>query len=447
MKMERRRLACSRVAYSKRNACAPIYVGIMSHQDRKLRVAYAIQNVGIELSQQVGDAVPVKHTLQGLARAGHDVCLLRLKKRDVLAVDDMVTLNGRRRLPLNLTGKRPFLIFESGVRRLQRELGLPYFALFDSFRFYEACRNILEGYDVCHEHNGLFSIGAAWACRRLGIPYVLTVSADPLIELKFIGKPLRGFHARAAARAARFTYEVADKILCVSEPAKKHLVDNWGVAPEKIQVMPNGVDVAAFGRDFDSTAIRQAFDLADELVVMFVGGFQLWHGIDQLIESFALVLPKVPNARLFLVGDGPARSRVEQKITALGISQAVRITGMMAHEHIPEILSIADVTAVPYPQLPQELWFSPLKLYEYMAAGKAIVASKSGQIATVLQHGQNGLLVEPGNTRALAEAITALLSDAAERARLGENARRQAAANHSWQHYVQQLEDIYCHVL
>jgi len=110
---------------------------------------------------------------------------------------------------------------------------------------------------------------------------------------------------------------------------------------------------------------------------------------------------------------------------------------------IPEILSAVNVAVIPYPQLPKELWFSPLKLYEYMAAGKAIVASSSGQIAEVVQDGYNGLLVEPGNVNEFAQAITRLLKDPVELDWLGKNARQQAVEHHSWDGYIRRLEAVY----
>jgi glycosyltransferase involved in cell wall biosynthesis len=93
------------------------------------------------------------------------------------------------------------------------------------------------------------------------------------------------------------------------------------------------------------------------------------------------------------------------------------------------------------------MWFSPLKMYEYMSAGKAIVASRSGQIAEVIKNGYNGVLVEPGNTRNLSDTIVHLLKDDEKRSHLGFNARQQAVEKHSWDQYVNRLEEVYLSVL
>jgi glycosyltransferase involved in cell wall biosynthesis len=413
-----------------------------------LRVAYAIQNVGgIDLHQDVGDAVPVKYTIRGLQKAGHHVICLMLSDRSVLGINDLSHLENAWNAPLGLSGTRPFRFIESGIRRIQSELGLPYFALFDLYRFYEACFRSLPEFTLCHEHNGLFCAGAALACWRLGIPYVLTFSADPMFENDLIGTPLTGPHALVASWEASLTYKVARKIICVSEPAKTHLIERWRVDPEKVAVLPNGVDIGLFNADYDGQSVRARLGLEDADVVCFVGGFQPWHGLDLLVESFVNVRQEIPNAKLLLIGDGRARSTIDQKISDLGLDSVVIITGFVPQTCVPEILAAADVAVLPYPRLPKELWFSPLKLYEYMAAGKAIVASRSGQIADVIQDGLNGLLVEPGDVDDLARAIIRLLKSPSLRAALGQNARNQAVERHSWDQYTRQLEEIYLAVL
>jgi glycosyltransferase involved in cell wall biosynthesis len=174
-----------------------------------------------------------------------------------------------------------------------------------------------------------------------------------------------------------------------------------------------------------------------------VGGFQRWHGLDKLLEALALVSKILPEVRLLLVGDGPARPFVEENIYRLNLEKHVTITGFLPHARIPQLLAIADVVTVPYPKLPQEMWFSPLKLYEYMAAGKAIVASSAGQINNVIRHDENGLLVTPGDVADLAQACLHLLQNEADRQRLGANARREAESVHAWARQIERLEQVY----
>jgi glycosyltransferase involved in cell wall biosynthesis len=370
-----------------------------------------------------------------------------LKGRSVVGIDDVMHPGRVWEVPAGLSGTKGFKWLESGVRRLQRVLRLPYFAFFDLYRFYEACHRCLPDFSLCHDHNGLFCAGAAIACSRLNIPYVLTVSADPFLEREYLKGPLRGLNRLVAAWEARFTYRVAKKIICVSEPAKQHLVESWQIDPEKIEVMPNGVDINFFKPVDVSASTRAGFSIGNGPVICFVGAFHPWHGLDLLVESFARVLKEFPEAKLLLVGDGRARPALDQKIAEQGVGSSVIITGLVPQVQVPTMLALADVAVLPYPQLPKELWFSPLKLYEYMAAGKAIVASRAGQIAEVLHHGYTGLLTEPGNVNGLSQAILDLLNNPKLRSELGQNARRQAVEQHSWERYIQRLEKIYASVL
>ena len=417
---------------------------VTSSPSGRLKIAYAIQNVGgIDFRVDIGDTVPVKQSLLGLQRRGHQIRVFRLAKQQLLTFSPE-SFQSVRSLPGGVTDGRLFHVLERAGRRLQKILGIPYYAVLDSYRFYSGCVRAFPGYDLCHEHNGLFCIGAAMAARRLGLPYVLTFSADLFLERELLGRPLRGLHARAAAAEARYTYRLARAVICVSNPARDHLVERWQVDPEKIHVLPNGVDTDVFvPAGPPDPALRQKYGLEGARVIAFAGGFQPWHGLDLLVRSFAKVLNEIPDARLLLIGDGRARRQVEAEILRSGVGDRVVITGLVPQEQVPPLLALADVAVLPYPELPNELWFSPLKLYEYMAAGSAIVASGAGQIAEVVKDGYNGVLVNPGDVGGLTRALIGVLNDPELRRSLGRNARKQAVERHSWDQYVDRLEGVY----
>lgn len=413
-----------------------------------MKIAYTIQNVGgIDLSQDIGDAVPVKQSIFGLQQQGHNVDCLLLSDQTVHCIPDLNDLSSSTFIRTGLSSTPVFGLFERTIRKIQQLTRFPYFAFFDSFRFFEACQAAPADYDLYHEHNGLLSIGTALACKRSGKPYILTFSADPFLEYELLGKPLRGIRNVVARYEMRFTFQQARFILCVSEAAKAHLISVWQVAPERIVVMQNGVDVSLFAPSTKRDAVRRSLGFSEQFVIGFTGSFQHWHGLDKLVDSFARLRTNIPQAHLLLVGDGPARPDLEAKIDRLGLQECSTITGYVAQTQVPDMLAVMDVVTAPYPQLPQELWFSPLKLFEYMAAGKAIVASKAGQISTVIDHRHTGLLVEPGNIDELASSILYLYQNPDQRLKMGSNARKQAVAHHSWEQYVQRLEEVYHHAL
>ena len=405
-----------------------------------MNLAYTLQSVSISPDQESGPAVLIRQIVGGLRGNGHQVRFLFLRGRE------MVEGGSGRVMPLGLSGGRPFKTVESGLRRLQSELGLPYLGLFESFRFYQGCYRGFGGVGLCHDYHTLFGLGSTLAARRLGLPLVLTVDADLLLERQLVGDPLTGLQGWLARRMAEVSFRVAGRLICVSEAAARHFIEHWAVDPAKVVVLPNGVDLGPFENCPTLADARRQLGLAEGPTIMFVGGFQPWHGLETLLSSFAMVVRRFRDAKLVLVGDGPVRLGVEARIVALGLSAQVCLTGAVPNGQVPLWLAAADVVVAPYGRLPYTLWFSPLKVYEYMAAGKAIVASGGGQIGEVIRPGYNGLLFEADDVTELAEVLGDLLADPAGREELGRNARQQAIAQHSWEQYTRRLEQIYAQI-
>ncbi|HSM54654.1 MAG TPA: glycosyltransferase family 4 protein, partial [Candidatus Sulfomarinibacteraceae bacterium] len=417
---------------------------------QKMRVAYLFQAPGLRFSDPQAAQLHIYYTLRGLQKRGHDAALLALQGQNVLYSDDIVVFReenaARRHLrPPRISNSRPFLTAERAARRLQKTARLPYLALFDSFRLYQAGRQFLSGYDLLHERFNLLATGGAWASRRLGIPYVLEVNADLLQQRKVKGDPLRGLRRWVAQWSTRFCFNSAAIIISVSPQLTRHLERGWGVSPSQLATLPCAADTELFGANGQPDQVRQQLGLNGEPIVMWVGGFYPWHSLDLLIDSFSHVAAQVPGAKLVLVGDGETRPQIEQRVQELGLRNALVMVGAVPHRQVPDLMSIADVVVAPAPALGAEDGGTgtPLKLFEYMAAGKAIVATAVNQAETIIEDGRTGILVAPGNDNAFAAAITHLLNDPQKRQQLGQNARRQAEERYSWDAYVMQLEKIY----
>jgi glycosyltransferase involved in cell wall biosynthesis len=415
-----------------------------------LKVAHLYQESGTRFYEPQAAQLHIYHTVRGLQQAGNEDALLALQGRRVLCTRDLLVLKSDKLLAshfgrLGLSGNAVFKLFECGVRRLQVAFHLPYLALFDSYRMLEAARNNLVGFDLIHERFNLLALGGALACKKLGIPLVLEVNADLLEQRKFKGIPERGLRRLFAVWATRMCFGAATKIICISDGLKKHLSSKWKIDTNKLVVLPCAADVEAFQPNRPSELARRGLGLTNEPVVIWVGGFFPWHDLDLLVDSFALVLARHPNARLVLVGDGQTRAAIERKVLKNGLGHAVLMTGAIAHASVPDMVSMADVAVVPAAPVAANGGGTgtPLKLFEYMAAGKAIVATALNQAAAVIQDGHNGLLVREGDVQGFAEAMLALLNDSIERGRLGQNARRRAVEQYSWEEYTRQLERIY----
>ena len=420
----------------------------------RLNIAHSYQEGSIRFYEPHAAQIHIYHTMRGLQRAGHEVTLLALQGRRVLCTQDLQVFNSEE-LTANhygqtgWSGTTIFKRFESGIRRLQSILQVPYLALFDSYRMAEAGYINLKGYHLIHERFNLLSLGGAWASKKLGIPFVLEVNADLLAQRKFKGVPERGLRRLFAAWATRICFNTAARIICISPRLKEHLHTKWNVDEGKLTVLPCAADLETFKPNHNSQTVRKSLGLTTETVVMWVGGFYPWHDLSLLLESFALILQQRPDVRLVLVGDGQTRSSVEDGITNAGMRHAVIMTGEISHSEVPDMLSIADVAVVPSAPVTASLGGTgtPLKLFEYMAAGKAIVATAHEEAAEVISDGCNGLLVDEGDVNKFAEAMLKLIDDPSERRRLGQNARQQAIERYSWEHYTRRLEEIYLNVL
>jgi glycosyltransferase involved in cell wall biosynthesis len=420
----------------------------------QLKIAHFYQESNIRFSEPQAAQLHIYHTIRGLQQAGHRVILVALQGREVLCTQELQVFKSDRQLAsdyaqLGLSGTTPFKLVESGVRRLQAELRLPYLALFDSYRMGEAGSKNLKAFDLIHERFNLLSLGGVWASRKLGIPLVLEVNADLLEQRKFKGRPERGLRRIYAEWATRVCFNAAARIICISAGLKDHLSRKWNIEDSKLTVLPCAADVDAFGSNHNPELLRRGLGLTTEPIVMWIGGFYPWHDLDLLLKSFTLVLQRHPDARLVLVGDGPIRPSIAEEVQQIGLQQSVIMTGAIAHAEVPEMLSMADIAVVPSAPVPASHGGTgtPLKLFEYMAAGKPIVATALNQAAEVIRQGHNGLLVEAGDVDGFAEAILTLLDVPSERVRLGQNARQQAIELHSWEEYTRRLEEIYLNVL
>lgn len=301
-----------------------------------------------------------------------------------------------------------------------------------------AALNELDGVDMVYERYSLWSHAAMTWAEQAGVPAVLEVNAL-LIDEQATHRTLvdRAGAERAAARALAG----ASAVVAVSDG-----VAGWlGRFPEaagKVHVIANGFDPERFAV---ADAARQrpcsasgARSPAPPFTVGFLGSLKPWHGLDTLVDAFAVVREGVPEARLRLIGDGPQTGAVRARLAARGLSDAATLTGAVDPAGVPAELAATDVAVAPYPDL-RPFYFSPLKIVESMAAGLPVVCSRVGGLDRLVEHGRTGLLVAPGDTTGLARALARLAADAAFRRRLGRAGRNRVLDRHTWGAVVERV--------
>ncbi|XAL98211.1 glycosyltransferase family 4 protein [Phycisphaeraceae bacterium D3-23] len=277
------------------------------------------------------------------------------------------------------------------------------------------------------------------------LPLVIEFNgSETWIARNWSGGPLR--YERIAQRIESMNLRHADLVVVVSEAMREQAV-GLGALPERVLVNPNGVDTDRYRPDVDGGLARESLGLQGKTVLGFIGTFDRWHGAPVLVEAVAKLLADRPALRgalaCVMVGDGPEFAFVEERVAALGLSGVVHLTGRVPQEEGPGYLAACDVLVSPHVPNPDGSAFfgSPTKLFEYLAMGRAVVASRLGQIGEVLVEGETALLVEPGDVDALAGALGRVIDDAPLRERLAQAGRVQAEREHTWHRHTQRIVD------
>lgn len=282
--------------------------------------------------------------------------------------------------------------------------------------------------DFIYERASLFGTAGVALARALKVPLVVELNA-PLVEEQSL---YRGAGLGALAlEAEKFTLSEADAVFTVSAPLREHVLA-LGAEPDRVQVLPNGVDPEQFRPGPRDEILRARLGLGPGPVLGFLGGLRPWHGVEILPELLARLSSRHPDAQLLFAGDGQLRGELERRLGELGLLERAFFTGNLPHEQVPAVVRLFDVALAPYPNLDHAFYFSPLKVFEYMACGVAVVASSCGQISEVVRDGGNGCLVPPGDLDALTSACARLLADPALRARLGLAASELIRREFTW---------------
>jgi glycosyltransferase involved in cell wall biosynthesis len=270
--------------------------------------------------------------------------------------------------------------------------------------------------DVIYERYNLYLLAGLWTAWRSSLPLVMEVNAPLAKERRAHGNLRLERLARACEGLA---WRRADAILPVSDVLARY-VAHAGVPAQRIHVVRNAVSARTITAGRPERAHN---DPATPLTFGFVGFCRPWHGLARVLDAMAAHPDTLSN--LIVIGDGPARAGLEARARELDLSERLHVTGRVPHEQVAAHLVAVDIALQP----DVTSYASPLKLFDYMAAGCAIVAPDRANVREILTDGQTGLLFEPDDPATLADALHRLAGDPALRARLGraaaEELRRQ----------------------
>ena len=268
--------------------------------------------------------------------------------------------------------------------------------------------------DCIYERYNLFLPAGVWAARRFKLPLLLEVNAPILEERsRYDGLSL----TRLARWSQAYAWRNADVVLPVTQ-VLGDIVASYGVEHKRIVVIPNGINGERFESAPDVEAAKRALGLEGRLVLGFTGFVRDWHGLDKVLD---LIAGDPPESRrhLLVVGDGPARTGLERQARELGIDNRVTFTGIVGRDDVARHVAAFDIALQPA----VVAYASPLKLFEYLALGKAIVGPAQPNIEEILRRDHNAVLFDPADPNGLASAVSRLCGDAVLRNKVAANAR------------------------
>jgi glycosyltransferase involved in cell wall biosynthesis len=380
-----------------------------------MRIAYVCADPGVPVFGRKGCSVHVQEVVRALSRLGAGVELFTP----------------------GLDGRAPAAFETLRVRRLpdvpKGELSARERA---SLAANDALRASLEQegpFDLVYERYSLWSYAAMKYARSAGVPGVLEVNA-PLPEEQAAHRGLAD--PAGARRVAEQVFGDAAVLLAVSREVAAYL-ERFPGARARVYVVPNGVDPNRFAPGLAPSRPGRP----GTWTVGFVGSLKPWHDLAILAETFALLHRRGPDSRLLVVGDGAGRGTLVEGLARHGVGDAAHFTGAVTPDEVPGLLASMDAAIAPYPRR-SGFYFSPLKVYEYMAAGLPVVASRVGQISDLIADGVNGLLCPPGDAESLAAALDRLRLAPGLRARLGRAARETVLREHTWDAVARRILDL-----
>jgi len=363
-----------------------------------MRVLFLAQD--IDLANRRGDSIHVVELARALTALGHEIRL--------------VTATGSADAPVGLHHHR----------RPEDTLG----------QILQA-RKLARGWaDVIYERR--LSPKVAWAASRLvAIPFVVEINGILDEESKSheagggaIRRKLRGHMIRRASL-----------VVAVSEGIRDHLISAYDLASTKVAVVPNGANTSDF-HPMDPQECRTKIGIPRSgHVVCFVGNLAEWQGLDQFLGAIRVVRADVPDIEVLIVGAGPEEHRLKSLAAELGLDGIAHFVGPVPHEDVPKYINASDICVAPFVGRRKA---SPIKVFEYLACGRAVVATDVDEIGRFLRENRAGLVVPPDDPHALSSAIRDLIEHPQEALAFGNSGRDVVLRTRSWDATARRLVSL-----
>ena len=304
-----------------------------------------------------------------------------------------------------------------------------------------------ENAEIIHAHVPYrVGIPALRAARKLGLPFIYEMRGMWEESAVASGRWKSGGLAhRRFRRMETKVLRAADSVICISETLRKEAISR-GVNEDKISVVPNAVDAEVVRKESDLFHEMKE-KLEDKLVVGYIGSLRELEGVDLTAEAVSILKQKGVDANLFVLSSESGQDELRAYCNELGIAENSHIAGPVPHDQVAPFYDLIDVFVVSRPDSRVTRLVTPLKPFEAMLAGRALVMSDLPALAEIVSDGKTGLLYPPGNIEKLADPIEELLNDKDKREELGGNASQWIVQNRTWSSVIQNVPELYLGLL
>ena len=290
--------------------------------------------------------------------------------------------------------------------------------------------------NVIYARQESFNIAPLIVSKLLNITYVVEINGLLLEEERLLGINERLI---ALSRfSEKINYRYAARIISVTQEIKNCIIRRYNVPDEKIVVIENGANIDLF-RPMEQDKLVLNLNLDENYnYVGYVGSFTRWHGLENVIKSAHLVLKVFNNTKFIFVGDGPLKEELFNLVDTLNLKNYFVFVGRVPHDKVPQYINTFDVCMI---LKDKNIPGSPLKLWEYMACGKPVVATNTNDFK-VLEKSDAGILIDSEKYENISDAIINLLENNELREKMGLNGRKYVVENHSWKRVAQNVSEV-----
>lgn len=367
----------------------------------------------IDLDKNGGQATHLREVVNNLSKLNGDVTLLcpKFDRKDLINCSKIVEVPGIRERPTKNT------IILQGLYSI---LMVP--------------RILRHKIDVVYIRHSPFNILPLLVSKIMGTPCIIEVNYS-IHELKMLMSDIIIFPIKIIDK---LSFNLADGIVAVADDLKGHIHKDYNISNEKIFVIPNGADIDVFRPILTDKAKELSGLDNNSRYICYVGGLKKWQGIEFLVKSAPAILEKEPNTKFLIIGRGNSDDLINLA-KKLGVDKKFIFIYDVPHESVPIYINVGDICVAPFCK---GRIASPIKIYEYMACGKPIVASDISGIGDLLEKSFAGVSVPPNDVTSLSENIVTLLKDDKLRDIMGKNARKYIIENCTWNMTAKRVLDV-----